>query len=72
MSEKWHRSTRSGSVGNCVEVARCAGVTLIRDSKQPHGARLSVSPERWRGFLLLVESDHWRRHRDASARWSRR
>ncbi|MCX2733084.1 DUF397 domain-containing protein [Saccharopolyspora sp. NFXS83] len=68
MSEEWHRSTRSGSVGNCVEVARRAGVTLIRDSKQPHGARLCVSRERWRGFLLLVGSDQWRRQRDASAR----
>ncbi|MEU6131570.1 DUF397 domain-containing protein [Saccharopolyspora sp. NPDC047091] len=62
MPEKWLRSSRSGSVGNCIEVARCADVTLIRDSKQPHGARLRVSPERWRGFLDLVGSDHWRHH----------
>ena len=61
MPEKWHRSSRSGSVGNCVEVARCAGMTLIRDSKQPHGARLRVPTERWRGFLLLVGSERWRR-----------
>ncbi|MFR9728230.1 DUF397 domain-containing protein [Saccharopolyspora sp. MS10] len=61
MSEKWHRSSRSGSVGNCVEVASRAGMILIRDSKQPHGARLRVPPERWRRFLLVVGSERWRR-----------
>lgn len=56
MSEEWHRSTRSGSTGNCVEVACTGTATLIRDSKEPHGALLRVSPERWRGFLASIGS----------------
>jgi len=54
MSVEWHKSTRSGAVGNCVEVASAGGATLIRDSKQPHGARLRVSRDRWRGFVAWV------------------
>ena len=58
MSVEWHKSTRSGAVGNCVEVASAGGATLIRDSKQPHGARLRVSRDRWRRFVTSCRDGH--------------
>jgi hypothetical protein len=36
----WRKSSRSGAVGNCVELAPLAGVTAIRDSKCPTGPAL--------------------------------
>jgi hypothetical protein len=35
----WRKSSRSGSENNCVEVSAQG---MIRDSKNPHGARLKV------------------------------
>ena len=51
----WRKSTRSGSQGDCVEVARnLPGVVALRDSKDPGGPTLIVSPESWRVFLATV------------------
>ncbi len=48
----WQRSSYSGTQGNCVEVARNQpGLVAVRDSKEPEGARLVVSPEEWRRFI---------------------
>jgi uncharacterized protein DUF397 len=43
---QWRKSSHSeGTVeGTCVEVADLAGPIGIRDSKNPHGPRLEVSP----------------------------
>ena len=38
----WRKSSRSGSSGdNCVQVAALPVVILVRDSKNPDGARLA-------------------------------
>lgn len=54
----WRRSRRSGSGNgggdNCVEVATVVGRVLVRDSKNPSGPVLAVSPADWRGFLAAV------------------
>ncbi|MEV0280023.1 DUF397 domain-containing protein [Streptomyces sp. NPDC050610] len=50
----WSRSSYSGANGgNCVEVARGAGGTVVpvRDSKNPQGPVLRVSPEAWVSFV---------------------
>lgn len=40
---KWRKSTRSGKLGNCVEIARLRTETVgVRDSKRPNGAVLAV------------------------------
>ncbi|MEV0280022.1 DUF397 domain-containing protein [Streptomyces sp. NPDC050610] len=51
----WSRSSYSGANGgDCVEVARGTGIPVVpvRDSKNPLGPVLWVSPEAW---VLFVE-----------------
>jgi hypothetical protein len=52
----WQKSTYSGSNGGqCVEVARnLPGIVAIRDSKNPDGPKLIVSPDAWRAFASSV------------------
>ena len=41
----WRKSTRSsGGGGNCVEVAHLPGLIAIRDSKNPAGPALIITP----------------------------
>jgi hypothetical protein len=48
----WRKSTRSNNGGNCVEVAtNLPNVVAIRDSKNPNGPKLRITPEAWRAFL---------------------
>jgi hypothetical protein len=45
------RKSSYSESGNCVEVGVHRGSVLIRDSKNPNGGILSVSPEAWEKFL---------------------
>ncbi|MFF3322081.1 DUF397 domain-containing protein [Streptomyces sp. NPDC002889] len=52
---QWFKSSYSGGSGTeCVEVARPATVTAVRDSKAPHRARLSFSGPAWEDFVGAV------------------
>ena len=54
---EWRKSSYSSQSGNCVEVARnLSGLVAVRDSKEPDGARLVVSRETWRAFLLALRA----------------
>ncbi|MER5454792.1 DUF397 domain-containing protein [Micromonospora sp. NPDC002389] len=52
----WRKSTRSGSTGNCVEVAdNLPAVVAVRDSKDRQGPVLSFSSDQWAGFVRGVK-----------------
>jgi hypothetical protein len=54
---EWRKSSSSGQDGNCVEVARnLPGLVAVRDSEKPDGAKLLVSRETWRAFLLALRA----------------
>ena len=49
---QWSKSSYSSANGACVEVAQnLPGVVAVRDSKDPHGPKLLISPADWQIFL---------------------
>lgn len=50
----WQKSTYSGgNGGQCIEVAtNLPGMVAVRDSKNPDGPKLLLSPAQWHAFLL--------------------
>ena len=53
---RWHKSTRSGTGGNCVELADT--LDRVRDSKNPAGPTLRVDLA---SFLGAVKADRFSR-----------
>lgn len=56
---RWLRSSYSTGANNCVETARpsaghWAGLLAVRDSKNPAGPALLISPESWTAFTAGV------------------
>ncbi|MFK8910782.1 DUF397 domain-containing protein [Streptomyces sp. YS-3] len=48
----WRKSTfSSGSGDDCVEVATCPATIHVRDSKNPQGPALALSPAAWERFV---------------------
>ncbi|MFF5285951.1 DUF397 domain-containing protein [Streptomyces sp. 62] len=48
----WFKSSYStGDGGNCVEVATAPTTVHVRDSKNPTGPQLTLSPGTWTEFL---------------------
>ncbi|GAA1015171.1 hypothetical protein Aple_068210 [Acrocarpospora pleiomorpha] len=54
-SKGWRKSTFSGSVGECVEVA-VLNTIAVRDSKNPQGEVLYFTPGEWRAFCAGVRN----------------
>ncbi|GAA2561417.1 MULTISPECIES: DUF397 domain-containing protein [Streptomyces] len=48
----WIKSSHSTSDGpSCVEIAATPGTIHVRDSKNPNGPRLALTPTTWAAFL---------------------
>ncbi|MHB9860568.1 DUF397 domain-containing protein [Streptomyces sp. YIM S03343] len=51
----WFKSSYSaGDGGDCVEIADAGTAVLVRDSKQPGEARLSVGAAEWTAFVRMA------------------
>jgi hypothetical protein len=53
----WRKSSYSGANnGNCVEVGNAARTVAVRDSKDPQGPRLAITPAVWSAFTRRVQT----------------
>lgn len=51
----WAKSSYSaGNGGDCVEVADAGAAVLVRDSKQPDAALLTVPTAQWTAFVRMA------------------
>jgi hypothetical protein len=58
----WRTSSRSNDQGLCIEVAdNLAGVVGVRDSKDPGGPVLAVSPPGWVAFVAAAAANRFER-----------
>jgi hypothetical protein len=49
---QWRKSSLSGQLGNCVEVAALdGGEVAVRNSRHPSGPALVFTPAEWTAFL---------------------
>jgi hypothetical protein len=55
----WRKSTRSGgNGGDCVEVAaNVPGIVAVRDSKDPSGPVVALTPGQWRTFVDGIKAE---------------
>ena len=52
---RWRKSSHSGTSGTCLEVADLTnGHHALRDSKNPTGPALIITPTQWSSFTTAV------------------
>jgi Domain of unknown function (DUF397) len=58
IDQRWRKSSRSGNGAECVEVATGRpGTIAVRDSKDPHGPALAITPQAWTRLLACIQSN---------------
>lgn len=55
LDNAWRKSTRSGSTGNCVEIAMTSHMVGIRDSKDSDGPSIAFPLTAWATFAAGVK-----------------
>ena len=54
---RWRKSSHSGGGENaCVELAGLPGAVAVRDSKDPHGPSLTLTPAAFRALLTHLRA----------------
>lgn len=52
---QWRKASLSSATGdNCVEVAGLSGVVGVRDSKNPSGPVIELTPQQWRNLAAGI------------------
>ncbi len=57
LTRPWCKSSCSTGGQDCVEVAQTQASCLVRDSKDPGGARLAISRQDWTAFTRRIKND---------------
>ncbi|HKR50964.1 MAG TPA: DUF397 domain-containing protein [Pseudonocardiaceae bacterium] len=52
----WFKSSYSSGEQSCVEVAITPGTVPVRDSKNPHGPALALTPTAWTTFITHTKT----------------
>jgi len=60
LTRPWRKSSRSTGGQDCIEVAQTQESCLVRDSKNPDGARLAVRPQTWAAFIRDIKHGAYR------------
>jgi hypothetical protein len=57
----WRKSTYSSGQAACIQVAELTdGATAVRDSKNPNGPTLIVTPASWAALTAATRQPPWR------------
>jgi len=60
---QWRTSTHSGQNGSCIQVAvNQRGIVAVRDSKNPSGPKLIITPGTWGKFTARVKAQPTSQH----------
>jgi hypothetical protein len=57
LNERWHKATRSGSNGQCVEARFLDDVVEVRNSNSPEAGTVRFSTAEWTTFIAAVSED---------------
>jgi hypothetical protein len=57
LDERWHKPTRSGNNGQCVEARFLGDVVEVRNSNHPGAGTVSFTRAEWETFIDAVNLD---------------
>jgi hypothetical protein len=57
LDERWHKATRSGSNGQCVEARYLDDAVEVRNSNHPDAGSVRFTRSEWKTFIEAVTED---------------